>query len=195
LDAVGRLSKSGQVTVPQLAEHLGVFKPNLYRALEPLLERGLLTRTSIGARGGTLSLPQRGFPVLGRASAGHGTLADGEVQDYLQDLKIALGMDEETDFFVPVSGDSMQGVGICDGDLVGIRPSADPAEGEIVLALIEGEEFGVIKTFHRVGDLVVLVSENPAYPRREMFPEHVLIQGVYVGHISSPALKRRFGRR
>ena len=34
LKAVAQLSTSGSVTVPQLSEHLGVYKNNLYKALE-----------------------------------------------------------------------------------------------------------------------------------------------------------------
>lgn len=52
--------------------------------------------------------------------------------------------------------------GILDGDLVVVRRQPDAADGDIVAALVEGEE-ATVKRLHRRDGKVVLVAENPAY--------------------------------
>jgi repressor LexA len=195
LEAVRTLSARGPVTAPQLAEELDIHRSNLYKALEGLVERGELERQAVGDKVHHLRLPQRGFPILGGVSAGHGILADGSIQDYLLDLREAFGMDEQHDFFLQVEGDSMSGVGIRDSDLVAIRRSNTAKEGEIVLALIPDEELGLLKTFYRGRDWIELRSENPHFETRRLAPEAVLIQGTYLGHLSSMALRKRFGKK
>jgi repressor LexA len=56
----------------------------------------------------------------------------------------------------------MEGAGILDGDYVVIRSQQDAANGEIVAALVDGEE-ATVKRFERRGNTVHLISENPAY--------------------------------
>jgi repressor LexA len=61
-----------------------------------------------------------------------------------------------------VRGDSMIGAGIFDGDFVVVRRQPEARNGEIVAALIDGEE-ATVKRFRREADRVVLLAENPAY--------------------------------
>jgi repressor LexA len=56
----------------------------------------------------------------------------------------------------------MIGAGIFEGDLVAIRSQPDANDGEIVAALIDGEE-ATVKRLSRRGGKVELISENPAY--------------------------------
>jgi repressor LexA len=56
----------------------------------------------------------------------------------------------------------MVGAGIHEGDLVAVRKQPDARDGEIVAALIDGEE-ATVKRLQRKDGQVVLHSENPAY--------------------------------
>ena len=61
-----------------------------------------------------------------------------------------------------VSGDSMIGVGINDGDVLVIDRSLVCKEGCIIIAVVDGEL--TVKRFSRRGEVVALVAENPKYP-------------------------------
>jgi repressor LexA len=64
-------------------------------------------------------------------------------------------------FAVRVTGDSMIGANIFDGDCLVVRQQADAVNGDIVVALDEDE--GVVKTFRRTENHVWLMPENPSY--------------------------------
>src|SRR5690606_24971864 len=66
-------------------------------------------------------------------------------------------------FMLRVRGDSMVDAGILDGDLVAVRRQPDANDGDIVAAMIEGEEATVKRLYRRDGQ-IVLHAENPAYP-------------------------------
>ena len=53
---------------------------------------------------------------------------------------------------------------VMDGDLVVVRAQSTAQEGDIVAAVLPGpaEDEATVKRFHREGDRVVLVPENPA---------------------------------
>jgi repressor LexA len=83
-------------------------------------------------------------------------------------------------FALRVRGDSMQGAGILDGDLVICEPRQYAQNGEIVAALIHGEE-ATVKRFFRRADYIELRPENPGHaPMRYDFGE-VLVQGKVIG--------------
>jgi len=80
-------------------------------------------------------------------------------------------------YFVRVSGDSMKGAGIFDGDLVIVDASVEPKNGDIVVAVLEGEM--TLKRLKRNGSRVLLMPENSAYPVIEIQPEdNLTIWGV-----------------
>ncbi len=67
-------------------------------------------------------------------------------------------------FMLRVSGDSMIGAGITDGDLVVIREQSDAENGDIVAALIDGVEVeGTVKTLKRSDGHTWLMPQNPLY--------------------------------
>jgi len=55
----------------------------------------------------------------------------------------------------------MVNAAILDGDLVLVRPRVEANNGDIVVALIDDE--ATVKRFHREGNRVELIAENPAY--------------------------------
>lgn len=67
-------------------------------------------------------------------------------------------------FMLRVSGDSMIGAGITDGDLVVIREQSDAENGDIVAALVDGVEVeGTVKTLKRSDGHTWLMPQNPLY--------------------------------
>lgn len=65
-------------------------------------------------------------------------------------------------FFVRVQGDSMVGAGIREGDLLVVDRSIEPADGDIIIAAIDGDF--TVKTYRRDSRGVWLEPANPAYP-------------------------------
>jgi len=102
----------------------------------------------------------RDVPILGRIAAGTPILAAEHVEDVLTLPVDLIGSDPV--FLLEVKGDSMINAGILDGDLVAIRSQKDALDGEIVAALIDGEE-ATVKRLRRKDGKVILESENPAY--------------------------------
>lgn len=86
-------------------------------------------------------------------------------QDYFDgrlDLNKHLIADFTSTFLVRVSGHSMEGAGISDGDELVVDRSLTPADGNVVVAVLDGEL--TVKRFRSAGGLVRLVAENPDYP-------------------------------
>jgi repressor LexA len=103
-------------------------------------------------------------PLVGRIAAGVPIIAQQEIEDeFLLPRKI---VGHGTLFMLKVTGDSMIGAGIADGDLVVIRQQDIVTSGEIVAALIEGiEPEATVKTFQEAADgHCWLMPHNPAYP-------------------------------
>lgn len=86
-------------------------------------------------------------------------------QDYFTgriDLNKHLIQDITSTFLVRVSGHSMEGAGISDGDELVVDRSLTPTDGNVVVAIIDGEM--TIKRLHFEYGRVRLAAENPDYP-------------------------------
>ena len=86
-------------------------------------------------------------------------------QDYFDgriDLNAHLIKDITSTYVVRVSGESMEGAGISDGDELIVNRALEPVDGSVVVAVLDGEL--TIKRLRITGTGVVLQAENPAYP-------------------------------
>ena len=72
-------------------------------------------------------------------------------------------------FFVRVSGDSMLGAGIHDGDLLVVDRSLDPTDKNVVIAVIDGEL--TVKRIRIRRKKITLEAENDNYSTREISNE------------------------
>lgn len=87
-------------------------------------------------------------------------------------------------YLVRIDGDSMQGAGIFDGDLVIVDRALEARHGHIVIAAVNGEP--LCKRLHRVGGEVALRSENPRYPPRYILEgDELAIWGVVTFSVRS----------
>lgn len=99
-------------------------------------------------------------PLVGRVAAGAPLLAEQNLSDSLQvDSSLLPGAGRDV-FALRVKGDSMVGDGIHDGDLVFVRQQPTCANGEIAVALVEGE--ATVKRFFPEGARIRLQPSNPA---------------------------------
>jgi repressor LexA len=83
-------------------------------------------------------------------------------------------------FILEVQGDSMRDAGILDGDQVIIKRGDTAHSGEIVVALVMGEE-ATLKRLRKKGASIALEAANPAYETRIFGPDQVQVQGKLVG--------------
>ena len=110
-----------------------------------------------------------GFPIFeARVSAGFPSPADDYQQGQL-DLNEHLVKNPAATFFVRVTGDSMNGAGIHDGDLLVADRSLEPNDKDIVIAAIEGEL--TVKRIRIRGRRVTLIPEKRNYEEREITSE------------------------
>ena len=112
-----------------------------------------------------------------------GTVPAGFAQNREQDADACVSVDVQSIGFKPtrntfalrVSGDSMIGRHILDGDIVVLEHGPEPRHGNVVAALIDGES--TLKTFVRKNGKPFLKAENPKYPN--LLPaQELMIQGV-----------------
>jgi repressor LexA len=83
-------------------------------------------------------------------------------------------------YALEVSGDSMIEAGIFDGDFALVRRTNTARDGEIVVALVRGEE-ATLKYLRKEGGKVRLDPANAAYDPQFYRPDEVEVQGKLAG--------------
>lgn len=109
-------------------------------------------------------------------------------QDYMEgeiDLNEVLIRHREATFYVRISGDSMTGAGILDGDLAIVDRQIEPSNGNFVIAFVDGEFTIKQLKIDESGTFGWLIPWNKAYtPIRVDETNRFMIWGVvtYVIH-------------
>ncbi len=116
------------------------------------------------AKGLDVELPLYLSPV----TAGFPSPADDFLEKRL-DLNDYLAKNPAATYLVRATGDSMQGVGIHDGDVLVVDKSAEVTDGKVVIAIVYGEF--TVKTLKRRNGHAFLVPANAEYPEIELTPE------------------------
>ena len=98
---------------------------------------------------------------VGRVPAGFPSPSQ-DYSDTKIDLTQMLIRDELSTFIVRVSGDSMEGAGIYDGDKLIVDRSIEPRDGHVVIAVVDGEM--TVKRLRVTSTGVILQAENAEYP-------------------------------
>ncbi|NJM51296.1 MAG: transcriptional repressor LexA [Sphingomonadales bacterium] len=117
------------------------------------------------------------IPLHGRIAAGV-PIEAMETQETLAVPMALLGTGEH--YALEVSGDSMIEAGIFDGDYALIKKTDVARDGEIVVALIRGEE-ATLKFLRRENGNIRLDPANSDYQPQIFSPHEVLIQGKLAG--------------
>ena len=123
------------------------------------------------------------LPVMGRIAAGTPIEAISEVSHHVA-VPGSMLSGRGDHYALEVRGDSMIDAGIHDGDIVVIREQTTADNGDIVVALVEGQE-ATLKRFRRIRGMIALEAANPAYETRMLRDEQVQVQGRLVGLIRS----------
>lgn len=147
-------------TLREIASHLGVSGTlPVSKHLVALEKKGYLKRDNV-SRGIALTAPisrSVSLPIVGTVRAGHLSLAIEDIQGYFSVDHLAVkGSDC---FFLRVSGDSMIGAGIFDGDLALVRPQPSAENKDTVVVMVDGE--ATLKWFFHERDHIRLQPANP----------------------------------
>lgn len=115
-------------------------------------------------------------------------------EDYLEpsiDLNKELIKHPASTFFGRVSGDSMIGAGIDDGDILIIDKSLEPYNGAAAVCFVDGEF--TLKFIRRTQNAVFLIPANPAYPEIKVTAHNeFLIWGIVTYVIKKIGTKPHF---
>lgn len=130
--------------------------------IRALVRKGALLAGDHRARGAHLKQNAgtgKFLPLVGRIRAGRPVLSDENVDGevFVPNEFTPAGRA----FVLRVHGDSMEGAGILEGDLVIVRQASVASPGKIVAVTVDGES--TLKILHRDGEVWKLVSANPKY--------------------------------
>src|SRR5262249_16958456 len=141
--------------------------------LKALEKKGLITRESHMSRAIQLCEPlsKMTLPLAGRIAAG------SPLQAIEQQERIDFGplFNDENQFCLRVTGESMIGAQIADGDYVVVRKQKTCRDGEIVVALVNGEE-ATLKRFYKEPNRVRLEPANSTM--QPIYSNQVEVMGV-----------------
>ena len=204
-----RLDASGiSPSFEEMKEALGLkSKSGIHRLISALEERGFLRRLPNRARAlEVLKVPEaakapvrndnvvplrKPAPSLKPIAANdivevplHGKIAAGVPIEAFEDHNqlavpaALLGAGEH--YALEVSGDSMVEAGIFDGDYALIQKVSTAREGDIVVALVDGQD-ATLKFFRREGKMIRLDPANSSYEPQRYEAGRVIVQGRLSG--------------
>ncbi|MDQ2872062.1 MAG: transcriptional repressor LexA [Candidatus Eremiobacteraeota bacterium] len=151
-------------SVREIGERVGLSSSStIHSHLKALERHGLISRdpTKPRALRSDMSHPKTRtetitVPIVGKVAAGVPiTATENRDGEFVLPASFARGSDG---FMLRVQGDSMIEAAILDGDLILVRPQRTADNGEIVVAMLEGE--ATVKRFYKESGRVRLQPEN-----------------------------------
>ncbi len=181
-------------SVREIGDAVGLSSPStVHSHLTTLANEGFIRRDPSKPRAieviehdGAIAISRaavRDVPLVGSIAAGSPILADEDIEE-IYPLPTEL-VGNEPVFMLTIRGDSMMNAGIFDRDYVVVQKQSTARNGQIVAALVNGDE-ATVKRFEKTDIGVVLHPENESYEPM-MFTDGVAILGVVV------AVLRRVG--
>jgi repressor LexA len=163
-DAVGLASTSS------VSHQLSVLQAKGYLTREAGRPRTMILRPpgqdDVGTEARELPEGVTGVPLVGRIAAGVPVLADELLEDFIPLPKMLVG-DGDGLIMLKVTGDSMIGAAIADGDWLVVHRQLDAESGAIVAAMLESDGSAdgeaTVKTLKKTDGHVWLIPHNPAY--------------------------------
>ncbi len=171
-------------TLDELCTELGLSsKGSLHKQIQALIDAGLVEPMNNQRRGIRLTetalQDENELPMLGYIAAGSPIEAI-EQQEYMQ-VPDFLRSDKDC-YLLQVRGDSMIEEGILDGDYIVVEQRNRARNGEIVVALVDGEE-ATLKRIEQKPNQVVLHPANSSMKPMRFRPDQIEIQGVLIGQM------------
>jgi len=172
-------------TVKELSVTFGISHSSVHERINQLVRKGYLKREGRKARGLTVVKRPKDMAadlvavaVVRTVAAGEPVLAEGNI---VGEVLIDAATVKSGEFFaLRASGDSMTGAGISDGDLIIVRRQQLAENGDIVVAVLNGET--TVKQLRLEDRRIELVPENPGLTPVKVRPEDDLrILGKVVG--------------
>ena len=104
--------------------------------------------------------PTISIPVVGKVAAGEPILATENIEDYMSIGESFFSKDSlrNDNFILKVQGESMINAGINDGDYIIVSKQSTALNGQIVVAMIDGE--ATVKRFYKEKNYIRLQPEN-----------------------------------
>ena len=186
LDFVGRhLERKGYApTIEEIGDHFGLSSlATVHKHLTNLQEKGLIKRAWNRSRALEL-VPTRvevkavELPLLGRVAAGTPIEAVQSTETIFvpEDM-----VGRKSTYVLQVKGDSMIEEQIRDGDYVIVEDRTTARDGEMVIALLEGENVTLKKLFREGEGKVRLQPANSRMKPIYVDQDDVRVQGVVIG--------------
>jgi repressor LexA len=186
LDFIGKWQQThgASPTSQEISAQFGFRSPNAVTGhLRLMRQKGAITSEPGKARSLRITSPLaklRGaivdIPLFGSIPAGLPQSREQEAEGCISvDVETVGYKPTRNAFALRVTGDSMIGRHILDGDFVVLEHGPEPRNGQVVAALIDGAS--TLKTFVVKGGKTYLKAENPKYP--DLIPaQELMIQGV-----------------
>jgi len=171
-------------TLEEIGNSLGVHRVTVHQHVAALVKKGAIRKLPQRSRSIEILdkdyLPQPTVKLLGRIAAGRPIEAVEDPEPFTLEELLPIEPGENV-YMLRVVGDSMIDDHITDGDLVLVERAATARDGEIVVAIIEGEAT-LKRIYHEHGGVIRLQPANqamePIYVRP---PDTVEIRGVVRG--------------
>ncbi|WP_236782765.1 transcriptional repressor LexA [Anaerohalosphaera lusitana] len=167
-------------TIAEVSKSMGVSRTTAYEHIAAAREKGLIASADGKARSLSLTKKARtllkkagvysekqsrgtdeeaGVPLVGLVAAG----APIEAIENVERMSLGSMFGQRDDVFaLEVQGDSMIEDGIFDGDLVICKTSSTAENGQLVIAIVEGDS-ATLKRFYREKNRIRLEPANAAY--------------------------------
>ena len=176
----------------EIAREIGFKSPNAAEEhLKALARKGyieMLSGTSRGIRvlvNDEEAANEDSLPLVGRVAAGTPIEAIEHIEDH---YSVSGTMFNPTaDYLLRVNGNSMENIGILDGDLLAVHKTKVAKNGQVVVARVDDEV--TVKRLEKKGNLIYLHPENDELESIVVDPrfEYIEIEGIAVGVIRSNA--------
>lgn len=176
----------------EIAREIGFKSPNAAEEhLKALARKGYIEMLSGTSRGIRIlvndeeAANEDSLPLVGRVAAGTPIEAIEHIEDH---YPVSGTMFNPTaDYLLRVNGNSMENIGILDGDLLAVHKTKVAKNGQVVVARVDDEV--TVKRLEKKGNLIYLHPENDELESIVVDPrfEYIEIEGVAVGVIRSNA--------
>ena len=158
------IERGSAPTIREIGARFGISSTNGVRThLTALIKKGYLKKSDFISRG--LELTRKIGANIGRVPL-VGAVPAGLPIDAVENVEAEIALDRTfmpkgDTFSLRVTGESMVGAGIHDGDIVIVQKQAVAQKGDIVVAIIDGE--ATVKRYFTEGRRIRLQPENPDF--------------------------------